>query len=62
MRREGMDPMVSGYFFKAVVQASFLFRAEMWVLTFRTERALINFHHRVAQQLTRRQTRRRRGW
>ena len=33
LSREGADNMVSGNFFKAVVQAMLLFGAETWVLT-----------------------------
>ena len=47
LRREGADPKVSGYFFKAVTQAVLLFGAETWVLTSRMERALSIFQHRV---------------
>ena len=31
--REGADPKLLGHFFKAVVQAVLLFRAETWALT-----------------------------
>ena len=41
--REGADPKVSGHLYKAVLQAVLLFRAEMWVLTPRTEQALDSF-------------------
>ena len=52
--QEEVDPKVSGKFFKALVQAVLLFRAEMWVLTPRMERALIIFQYRVARWLIRR--------
>ena len=52
LSREGADPKVSGNFFKAVVQELFLFGADMWVLTPRTERDLCSFQHRVARRLT----------
>ena len=52
LSQEGADPKVSGKFFKAVVQAVFLFGAETWVLTPRMEQALSSFQHRVAQCLT----------
>ena len=58
LSRKGSDPKVSGHFFKAVVQAVFLFGAETWVLTPRTERALNIFQHRVARRLIGRQPRR----
>ena len=61
LSREGVDPKVSGHFFKAVSQAVLLFGAEMWVLTPRMERALDSLQHRVAQRLARRQPRRRGG-
>ena len=47
--REGADPRVSGYFYKAVAQAVLLFRAETRVLTQRMERALDSFQHRVTR-------------
>ena len=50
--REGADPKVSGYFFKAVCQAVFLFEAETWVLTPSMESS---FQHRVAPRLIGRQ-------
>ena len=33
LRREGVNPRVSGMFFKAVVQVVLLFGSEMWVMT-----------------------------
>ena len=33
LSREGVVPLVSGFFFKAVVQAVLLFGAETWVVT-----------------------------
>ena len=50
-----------GNFYKAVAQAVLLFRVEAWVLTPRIERALHSFQHRVMQQITGRQLRRRGG-
>ena len=55
--RDRADPKVSGHFFKAVVQAVLLFKAEMWVLTPRMEHSLSIFQHRVTQHLTVRHTR-----
>ena len=55
--REGADKRVSGNFFKAVVQAVLLFRAETWVLTPRIERALDSFMHRDARRITGKQPR-----
>ena len=43
MIREGVDPKVSGIFYKAVAQAVLLFRVETWVLNPRMERALESF-------------------
>ena len=47
LSREGVDPKVSGHFYKVVTQAVLLFGAETWVLTPRMERALDSFRHRV---------------
>ena len=46
--REGADPNVVGHFFKVVVQAALLFRAETWVRTPIMERSLSSFKHRFA--------------
>ena len=48
------DLKVSRHFFKALVQAVFLFGEDMWVLSPRIEQALSSFQHRVARRLTRR--------
>ena len=61
LSREGADPKVSGYFYKAVVQAVLLFRAETWVLALRMEQDLDSFHYRFVQRITGRQPRRRGG-
>ena len=53
--REGVDARVSGKFFKALVQAVLLFRAETWVLTPRMKRALDIFQHGAMRRLTGRQ-------
>ena len=50
--REGVDPKVSGHFFKAETQAVFFFGADTWVLTPRVDLALSSFQRRVAQLLT----------
>ena len=52
LSREGADPKVLGYFFKAVTQAVLLFGVETWVITPRMERALSIFQHRVARRIT----------
>ena len=49
---EGADKRVSGNFFKSVVQAVLLFKAETWVLTPRIERVLESFIHRAAKRIT----------
>ena len=43
LSRDGADPKVTGYFFKALVQVVFLFRVETWVLTPRMEQAMSSF-------------------
>ena len=50
--REGAEPRVSGFFFKAVVQAVLLFRAETWVVTSCMGRVLGGFQYQVVQRLT----------
>ena len=58
MVREGLDLRISGIVLKAVEQAVLLFGSETWVLTPSIERYLGRFKHRVARQITWRQTRR----
>ena len=38
--REGVEPRVSGFFFKSVIQAVLLLRLETWVVNTRKGRAL----------------------
>ena len=57
--REGAIPRVSGMFFKAVVKAVLLFMLETWVMTPRMVIALVIFQHRVARQITGRQSKQR---
>ena len=57
--QEGADARVSGKFFKALVQAVLLFRAETWLLTPSIERDLDSFQNGAAHRLTGRQPRRR---
>ena len=52
LSREGVAPWVSGFFFKAVVQAVLIFGVETWVVTPRTDRVLGGFHDQVEQWLT----------
>ena len=59
LSREGADPKVLEVFFKVVVQAVLLFRADMWVLNPRMEQDLSNFRHRVTRWLTGTKPRRR---
>ena len=48
---EGTEPRVSGFFFKAVVQAVFIFGLETWVVTPRMGRDLGVFQDQVARRL-----------
>ena len=52
LSREGAELQVSVFFFKAVVQAVFLFRSETCVVTPRMVRVLGGFQDQVAQRLT----------
>ena len=52
LRREGAAPQVSGFFFKAVVQAVLIFGAETWVVTPCMGKDLGGFHTQVARRLT----------
>ena len=51
LSRERAVPRVSGFFFKAVIQAVMLFRAETWVVTYRMGKALGRFHTQVTRRL-----------
>ena len=51
LSREGAEPRVSGFFFKAVVQAMLLFGLETWVVIPRTGWALGEFQYQVARRL-----------
>ena len=42
LSRDGADPRVYGFFFKAVVQAVLLFSSETWVVTPRMGRAWVD--------------------
>ena len=57
LSREGVDPKVSEYFFKALL----LFGSETWVITPRMERALSSYQPRGARRLTGRKPRRQGG-
>ena len=52
LSREGAEPRVSGFFFKVVVQAVFLFGSETWVFTPRMGRDLGGFQDQVEILLT----------
>ena len=52
LSREGEEPWVSGFFFKAVVQAVLIFGAETWVVTPRMGRFLWEFQEQMARRLT----------
>ena len=49
--REVASPRLLGMFFKAAVQAIFLFGSETWVLTPRMGQALGSFQHRVSKRI-----------
>ena len=52
LSREGSKPLVSGFFFKAVIQAVLLFGAETWVATPCMGKALGGFQTQVKRRLT----------
>ena len=52
--REGAEPRLSGFFFKAVAQAVLLFGSETWVVAPRMGRLLGGVQYQVARQLTER--------
>ena len=51
LRREGAEPWVSGFFFKAMVQAVLILGVETWVVTPRTGRVLGRFQDQVERRL-----------
>ena len=51
LSREGSEPRVSRFFFKAVVQVVLPFGSETWVVTPCMGRALGGFQDQVAQRL-----------
>ena len=61
---KGVNLILSGIFFKEIVQAMLIFGSETWVMTPYMERALRKFQHRVALRITGRHPRRREeeGW
>ena len=50
--REGATPRVSGFFFKAVIQAVLVFGEETWVVSPRMGTSLGGVHTQVARRLT----------
>ena len=52
LSRDGVEPQVSGFFFKYVVQAVLFFGSETWVVTLHMRRALGRFQDQVARRLT----------
>ena len=48
LRWKGSDPWEYGKFYKAVVQPTLLFGAEIWVMSARIGRTLGGLHHKVA--------------
>jgi hypothetical protein len=51
LSRQGADPKVSGYFYKAVVQSVLLYGCETWVVSKQILVSLEGFHHQVARRL-----------
>ena len=52
LSREGATPRVSGFFFKAVIQAVLLFREGAWVVTPRMGKAMGWFQTQVVRRMT----------
>lgn len=52
LTKQGSNPKVMGYFYKAVCQAVLLYGCETWVITSKIRNALESFHHRVARQIS----------
>ena len=52
LRSEGVNPIIMGYFYKAVVQTVLIYGSESWVVSGDIMRKLRSFHHRVARYLT----------
>ena len=50
--REGVDDWTLGPFYIVVLQAVFLYKLEMWIMSTRIGRTLVDFHHRVVHRLT----------
>ena len=51
--RKGADPWASGTFYKAVVQANFMFGSETWVMTPGIGKTFGSFQYRVQRRLAR---------
>jgi exonuclease III len=51
LTREGASPMISGMFYKAIVQSVLLYGCETWTITPAMLKTLRGFHHRVARRL-----------
>ena len=52
LRWEGVEPQVSGFFFKYVIQSVLLFGTETWVVTPRMGQFLGGFQDQVARRFT----------
>ena len=52
LRSEGVNPIIMGYFYKAVVQMVLIYGSESWVVSGDIMRKLCSFHHQVARYLT----------
>ena len=50
--REGAVPIVTGKFYKAVIQSVLLYGSETWTVTPAMLRTLEGFHHRVVRRIT----------
>jgi hypothetical protein len=53
LTREGTDPKVAGYFYKAVCQSVLLYGCETWVISKAILGSLEGFHHQIARRLSR---------
>ena len=57
LRKEGVEPRVMGYFYKAIVQAVLLYGSETWVVADSVIQQLRSFHSRAARFITQRHIR-----
>jgi hypothetical protein len=52
LTREGADPKVAGYFYKAICQSVLLYSCQTWVVSKAILSSLEGFHHQVARRLS----------